>query len=129
MKRRFVLGTLLALVLVIGFAVAAMAADPGPNYGNGPQMDRTGEGAAQHGDFVDADADGACDNFALRTPAQDGDGNQWGRGQARHGARGVQNANFVDEDGDGLCDNCLDNGLGAHNGQGNRMQQGRRWNQ
>ena len=129
MKRRFAVGTLLALVLVLGITVVAMAAGPGPNTGNVAAAGMAGQGAALHGTFVDGDGDGVCDNYAIRTPAQDGSGNRWGRGQGQHAGMGTPGANFVDEDGDGVCDNCLGDGTQPQDGTGQQMGRSGRWNQ
>ena len=124
MKRRFAVGTLLALVLVLGITVAAMAAGPGSNSGNTAGAGMAGQGAALHGTFVDADGDGVCDDYANRTPAQDGTGNRWNRGQGQQAG----GANFIDEDGDGVCDNCLGDGTQPRDGTGQQMGRGGRWN-
>ncbi len=89
MKRKLVISTLLALVLMVGLTVAAMAAGPGSNARsmNSPTVGYAGQGIAIHGTFVDQNVDGTCDNYAVRTPAQDGTGMQWGAGnQAGSGA-------------------------------------------
>lgn len=131
MKRRFALGTLMALVFVLGVTVAAMAAGPGPN---GAGTGNAGQGAAIHGTFVDENGDGVCDTYLDRTPAQDGTGNRWGgqsaagqQGigrQAVRGGQGAAGANFVDADGDGVCDNCLNGGVPALDGTGSQMRRG-----
>jgi hypothetical protein len=138
MKRKFALGTVMALVFVLGVTVAAMAAGPGPN-GAGAGVGNAGQGAAIHGTFVDENGDGVCDTYLDRTPAQDGTGSQWGgqgaagqqgigrQGVGRQGAMGGQGAagtNFVDADGDGVCDNCLNGGVPAQDGTGSPMRRG-----
>ena len=70
--------------------------------------------------FVDADNDGACDNYADNQSGKNGQG------------CGIQNKcgnNFVDADDDGICDNYADNqsgkngqGRGVHNGCGLRSR-------
>ena len=130
MKRRFAIGTLLALVLVLGITVAAMAAGPGPKTGDGAQAGYAGQGAAIHGTFVDENPkDGECDNYATREPAEDGTGNRWGSGQGQQAGMGTPGANFVDADGDGECDNCQGDGTHPQNGAGQQTHRGGRWSQ
>lgn len=138
MKRKFALGTVMALVFVLGVAMAAMAAGPGPN-GTAAGAGSAGQGAAIHGTFVDENGDGVCDTYLDRTPAQDGTGYRWGgqdaagqqssgrQGVGRQAARGGQGAagaNFVDADGDGVCDDCLGDGVPALDGTGSQMRRG-----
>jgi hypothetical protein len=95
MKRKLALATLLAVMLVLGLAVTAMAAGPGLNWDNDDVAPRSlGQQAGNHGLYIDVDGDGACDNYATREPAQDGTGKQWGSnnqaGQRMSGARLAQ---------------------------------------
>ena len=128
MKRKFAIGTMLALVLVLGVTVMAMAAGPGPNAIDGAQAGMAGQGAAIHGDFVDVDGDEVCDNYATREPAEDGTGNRWGGGQGQQAGMGTQGSSFVDENGDGVCDNCPEDGSHPQNGTGQQTHRGGRWN-
>lgn len=104
MKHKFAIGTILALVLVLGMTVALMAAGPGPDQGHGAQAGYAGQGAALHGEFLDLDGDEVCDNYATRESAQNSTGNRWGYGQGRQAGNRGAGPNFVDQDGDGVCD-------------------------
>jgi len=63
MTRKLIVALSVAALLVFTLAVTAMAADPAPVYGAGPNAN------AMHS-FVDEDGDGLCDNFS----DADGDG-------------------------------------------------------
>lgn len=60
--------------------------------------------------FVDADADGVCDNFGTHAGCGQGANGAFGRG-------GGTGQGFVDADGDGVCDN-RQNGAGCGYGDG-----------
>lgn len=126
MKSKFAVSMLVALVLVLSVTGMVMAAGPDPNYGDGAQAGYAGQGAALYGTFVDADGDQVCDNFALRTPAQDGNGNRWNAGQGPGMGNGTPGANFVDENGDGICDVCLSDGTHLQDGLGLQARSGGR---
>ena len=71
MTRKFIVALSVAALLVFTLAVTAMAADPAPAYGAGPNanamhnyVDANGDGLCDN--FSDADGDGICDNAAGR---------------------------------------------------------------
>ena len=122
MTRKFAIGMMLALMMVLSVSVTAMAAGPGPNSAAPAAGGVAGQAAAPYGTFVDEDGDGACDSFIDRVPAMDGAGSQWGvGGQADTVSPGV---NWVDEDGDNVCDQC---GSSPQDGTGNQYRKGGRW--
>ena len=117
MKRTTVIATAIAATLSLGGASVALAAQSplgsavcGRPYAGACQTLRD---ACSGRNFVDADGDGACDNWSsgnqrLRTPG-------CGLGQG---------AGFVDADGDGVCDNWNGQGAGVQRGQGRGLGQG-----
>lgn len=152
MNRKYGLIVGLAVILVLVFAVAVSAqgargngqgqnqAQAGPRWqGSGPQGmmgNGYGPGAGECENFVDEDGDGICD-----LAAQDGTGQQYGRGmahmafQGRHGGRNWaqqrgmgQGQGFEDGDGDGVCDHFLDedgdgiNDAAPQDGTGNQYR-------
>ena len=131
MKRSIVFGTLLAVALVLGMSVTAMAAGPGPYATGIPGTGLAAQGAGLSDAFVDGDLDGTCDSYETRVPLLDGAGyggatGWWGNSsQAQVTAPGSA---FVDNDGDGVCDDCVPVGTNPQDGTGNRYQRGGRWN-
>ena len=85
MKRRFAIGTLLALVLVLGITVTVMAAAPEPNGAAG----LASQGAALNDTFFDGNNDGVCDNYGERLPVQDGTGKQLNGRQHQQSGQGT----------------------------------------
>ena len=93
--KKMVMGTISAALVLSMAVTGAFAA----GYGNGRGRN-----------FVDANGDGVCDNYASGACA--GQGNGCGQG-----------AGYVDADGNGTCDNyeagtCPGNGAGHGHGQG-----------
>lgn len=107
----------LVLALVLGTATVAFA-------GTARVGDPAVRGVAGQA-FVDADADGTCDNAGQAVRGQvrefvdaDSDGTCDNAGQGRMGSgRGMMGSgeDFVDADGDGVCDNA---GQGGGRGRG-----------
>jgi len=99
MKRNLVVSTVVAMLMVLGLAVTAMAAGPGPNAIGVPGTLAAGEGAAVNGTFVDENVDGVCDTYTERVPALDGAGNAWNTAQTTvnswWGAQGDVDAGFA----------------------------------
>lgn len=104
-------------------AVIVLSADVGTAFA-------AGAGCGRY--FVDADADGVCDNAgSMCTYADaDGDGVCDVCGTSYTGCLTGNGTFFVDADGDGVCDNyvtgqCVGNAWGRGNGRGSQGGHGR----
>lgn len=132
MKKRFAaiaLASALALFTLPVLAFAAGSQGESPTSVVGAQcaagcVSAASNAAGKGGAFVDANADGVCDNFGTRTAFADA--NVDGVCDNRS-----ERAGFVDANGDGTCDNfgtCAGAsgscGNGAHDGRGNALGQG-----
>jgi len=113
MTRKFIVALSVAALLVFTLAMTAMAADPAPAYGAGPNanamqnyVDANGDGLCDN--FSDADGDGICDNAPQGGLNQKLDGTGGPRaGQAEGMQRGAGrgqgiNKEWAPRDGSGL---------------------------
>ena len=101
MKRMIALVLVLALALSMGGVSAFAAGRHGQRQGGGSR------GSGQN--WVDADGDGVCDNWASGGRHQnwvDADGD----GVCDNWALGGRHQNWVDADGDSVCDNWASGG-------------------